>query len=124
MAFLQPKKKTIEIVYLEKDIIMVGKDKFHHHDHELQEIKIALTLLIKQNKKIMSKIDELNQTVTDLQTSVDAKQEQIAAAIAAFEQTIADLTAQIGTGVTDAQLQTVIDNLTAAKTDLEATPTA
>lgn len=55
----------------------------------------------------------------------DAKQQQIADAIAAFEKTIADLTAQINSGAaTPEQLQTVVDNLNAAKTDLEATPVA
>jgi peptidoglycan hydrolase CwlO-like protein len=126
MGLFTPKKKVIEVMFIQEDEIRIGKDKWHKHSHEIQEIRNALSLLIKQNKKIMSKIDDLNQTVTDLQATVDAKQQQIADAIAAFEKTIADLTAQIGTGtgVTDEQLQTVIDNLTAAKADLEATPTA
>lgn len=72
----------------------------------------------------MSKIDDLNALVADLQASVDTKQASLAAAIAAFEQTIADLQALLATGATEAQLQTVIDSVTAAKTDLEATPTA
>ncbi len=71
----------------------------------------------------MATIEEVNQAVADLQTSLDAKQDQIAAAIAAFEQSIADLQAQIAAGsATPEQLQTVVDNLSAAKSDLEATP--
>jgi len=74
------------------------------------------------------KFDELQQLATDLQTSLDAKQDQIAAKIAADKQTIADLQAIIdaGTGnaTTDAQLQGVIDSLTASKADLEGTATA
>ncbi len=89
----------------------------HYDEKKIDKILHNQTL-------IMSKIDDLNQAVADLQASVDAKQEQIATAIAAFEQTIADLRALLGQGVTDAQLQTVIDNVTSAKTDLEATPTA
>jgi peptidoglycan hydrolase CwlO-like protein len=72
---------------------------------------------------LVAKIDDLNTKVDELQASLDTKQAQIAAAIAAFEQTIADLTAQLGTGgATDSQLQAVIDKLDAAKADLEATP--
>lgn len=70
----------------------------------------------------MAKIDELVQAVADLQITVDTKQAQIAAAIATFEQTIADLTALIGNAPTDAQLQSVIDTVAVAKADLEATP--
>jgi len=92
--------------------------------HEIEKINSNQSIIIQNQNKIMAKIDELNQTVVDLQATVDSKQAQIAAAIAAFEQTIADLTAQLGTGVTDAQLQSVIDNLSAAKSDLESTPTA
>jgi hypothetical protein len=123
-SMFRKKTKSCEVVFIEENIIIVGKERYHHHSHELQEIKkLLLSNNLKLNK-IMAKIDDLNQLVSDLQISVDTKQAAIAAAIAAFEQTIADLTAQLGTGVTDAQLQAVIDNLTAAKTDLEATPTA
>ena len=66
----------------------------------------------------------LTTAVADLQTSLDTKQAAIADAIAAFEKTIADLTAQLGTGATPAQLQTIIDSVTSAKTDLESTPLA
>lgn len=74
------------------------------------------------------KYDELAQLAADLQTSLDAKQDQIAAKIAADNKTIADLQAIIdagGTGnaTTDEQLQVVIDSLKASKADLEGTST-
>jgi septal ring factor EnvC (AmiA/AmiB activator) len=75
-------------------------------------------------RQIMSAISDLNDKVDALQVSLDAKQAQIAAAIAAFEQTIADLTAQLSTGATAEQIQDVITKLDAAKTDLESTPDA
>ena len=88
-------------------------------------VLIFLTLLLILNKqnKMATKLEELEQLAIDLQASVDAKQAQLATAIAAFEQTIADLTAQIGNGgANDAALQSIIDKVTAAKSDLEATP--
>lgn len=90
-------------------------------------VLIFLTLLLILNKqnKMATKLEELEQLAIDLQASVDAKQAQLATAIAAFEQTIADLTAQIGNGgANDAALQSIIDKVTSAKSDLEATPVA
>jgi peptidoglycan hydrolase CwlO-like protein len=95
----------------------IDKVVVQYDDHKLNSI-------IKKLNVIMGKVEDLQQVVSDLQTSLDAKQEAIAAAIAAFEQTIADLTAQLATGATADQLQAIIDSVTAAKTDLEGTPTA
>jgi len=73
------------------------------------------------------KYDELQQLATDLQVSLDAKQDQIATKLAADKQTIADLQAIIdgGTGnaTTDEQLQVIVDSLKASKADLEGTST-
>ncbi len=107
----------------------------HEHKHEITIKFIGLEkifeLLFDNNlklKKIMAKIDELNQLVTDLQTSVDTKQQQIADAIAALDAHIAELQAIIDAGNADGatadQLSAVIANITATKADLEATPTA
>lgn len=105
------------------------------HKHEitvnLAGLDKVIDLLFNNKQKldkIMAKIDELNQLVTDLQSSVDAKQDQIANAIAALEAHIAELQAIIDAGNVDGataeQLQAVIDSVTATKADLEATPTA
>lgn len=87
----------------------------------------------------MALIDDLNQSVTELSASVtslqadlDTKQQAIADAIAALEQTIADLQGQLNQGgATAAQLQVLLDQVSAIKTnlaatdaDLNATPTA
>ena len=79
--------------------------------------KELIHLLIKQNKQIMAKIDEVQQAVADLQAVVDAKQQAIAEAIAALE-------AQLADGATPEQLQGVIDSLKAVSDDVDSTPTA
>ena len=68
----------------------------------------------KQLKKIMAKIDEVLQAVSDLQAQVNTTQDAITAAIAALND-------QIANGATPAQLQAVIDGLTAVKTDVAGT---
>ena len=59
--------------------------------------------IIQKLNLMATKLEELEALVTDLQTSVDAKQETIAAAITGFEATIADLQSHLGTGATDEQ---------------------
>lgn len=103
--------------------ITINHHHYFHSDDEGQILKQLSIITLKLNN-MADELATLNQLVTDLQTSVDTKQAAIASAIAAFEQTIADLTAQLAGGATPAQLQTIIDNVTAAKTDLESTPTA
>jgi prefoldin subunit 5 len=82
-----------------------------------------LDLIIKKLNIMAGELTALQQTVTDLKVSIDTKQAAIEAAITAFNQTIADLTAQLANGATPAQLQAVIDDLNIAKADLESTPT-
>lgn len=95
-----------------------------HFDNDTEIFK-QLLLILKNQKKMADEMATLTTLVADLQTSLDTKQAAIAAAIAAFEKTIADLTAQSSTGgATAAQLQTVIGSLTASKADLESTPLA
>lgn len=115
---------------------MIRKKRRHDHTHESHELfwlylqhKETLNELKKINsklRKIMGKIEDLNAKVDEMQSSIDLKQEQIAAAIAAFEQQIADLQALVnaGSAATPEQLQAVIDKLDAAKIDLQSTPTA
>lgn len=71
-----------------------------------------------QNHTIMATLAELQQAVTDLQASIDAKQ-------AAIAQAIADLEAKIAEGAaTPEELQGIVDSLKAAKDDIDSTPTA
>lgn len=71
--------------------------------------------------EIMATIQELTAQVDDLQVALDAEQQQIADAIAALNQSIADLTALVAEGGTAAERQALADKLTAIKTDLEGT---
>lgn len=101
------------------------KEILIHNKHQIQSIMATVA-------EIQAQADALASQVTDLQTSVDTVQAAIAAAVAAFEQQIEDLKAQIAAGGTDpAALQAIADKLTvakdalaAAKADLDATPTA
>lgn len=68
----------------------------------------------------MATLTELQQAVTDLQTSVDTKQQAIADAIKALEDQIA-----AGAGAaTEADLQGIVDSLKATQADVDSTPTA
>jgi len=95
----------------------------HNHFPNESEVMKKLNFIIKNQKIMADELTTLQTLVSDLQVSIDTKQAAIASAIAAFEQTIADLTAQLGTGASPAQLQAIIDSITLAKTDLESTPT-
>ena len=98
----------------------------HHHYYHFNnegEILKQLSLIFKNQQNMANELETLTALVADLQTSLDVKQAAIASALAAFEKTIADLTAQLSTGgATAAQLQTIIDSVTASKVDLESTP--
>lgn len=85
------------------------------------EILKQLLLITKNQKLIMTKLEELQQTVTDLQTSVDTKQQAIADAIAALEAQVANLPVA---AATEADLQGIIDSLKATQSDVDSTPTA
>lgn len=128
MGLFYKRVKREDIIYLGQLAVIVDGNLYHSHNHELHKIKDDISLILKQNKQIMGKIDDLNALVKELQASVDAKQDSLATAIAAFEKTIADLQAIIagnaGSGATDEQLQSVIDSIAAAKSDIESTPTA
>jgi hypothetical protein len=71
--------------------------------------------------RIMATIAELSEKVDELQASLDAEQEKIAAAIGALKQTIADLQAVLAEGATPEAIQAVVDKVDAIKADLEAT---
>lgn len=107
-----------------------------------EDIIILLNKIIQNQSTIMALIDDLKaqiaglqQQATDLQTSLDTEQEQIAALIATNAQVVTDLNTQIATlqaqlegSANPAQLQEVIDSiaairdsLTTTKTDLEGT---
>lgn len=104
-------------------VVVIEKIEYHNHV-DLDHLTHKLNSIIQTQTIIMGKLEELQQAVADLQTSLDDKQAQLDAAIKALEQTIADLQALLASGATSDQLQGVIDSITSVKTDLEATPTA
>lgn len=69
----------------------------------------------------MATITELSQKVDDLQVALDAEQEQILAAIAGLNETIAALQALVVEGGTAEERQALADKLDAIKADLEST---
>lgn len=69
----------------------------------------------------MATIAELSAKVDTLQTALDAEQEQIAAAIAALQQTVTDLNAIIAEGGTAEERQALSDKLDAVIVDLQGT---
>jgi hypothetical protein len=71
----------------------------------------------------MANIQELTAQVDELQTALDAEQEQILQSIGDLQQSIADLQALVADGGTAEQRQALADKLTAIKTDLEGTVT-
>jgi uncharacterized membrane-anchored protein YhcB (DUF1043 family) len=106
------------------------------------EILKQLSLISKQNIKIMALIDDLkaqntalSTKVDEMQATIDAEQNDIAALLAINAQVVTDLTAQnealtqqLAAGATPAQLQEVIDSnnaiitkIDAAKADIEST---
>jgi len=83
---------------------------------------------LKQNKKIMANLTELNDAIAALQVTVDAEQAQIAELLATnagvitgLNDQIAILTQQLADGITPEQVQASIDALNAIKADVEAT---
>lgn len=69
----------------------------------------------------MPTLQELSDKVDELQTALDAEQEQIQAAINGLNETITALQAQVAEGGTTEERQAVLDKLNAIKTDLEGT---
>lgn len=71
--------------------------------------------------QIMATIQQLSAKVDELQAALDAEQQQIADAIAALQQTVADLQVLVTDGGTEADRQAVSDKLDAVIADLKST---
>jgi hypothetical protein len=76
----------------------------------------------------MPTLAELKAKVDELQVALDVEQQQVAdllgakdAAIAALDTIITDLQALVAAGGTEAERHAILDALTLAKSDLEAT---
>jgi formate-dependent nitrite reductase cytochrome c552 subunit len=92
---------------------------FHSEDDDIQK------LILKNLQIIMGKLEDLDQKVNELQSTVDDVQEKIATRLAADDAIIAELKAKLeaGAGITNDELQSVIDKVEAARADLAATST-
>ncbi len=76
----------------------------------------------------MPTLEEIQQKVAELQTALDAEQQQVAdllaqknATIESLNTTITSLEVLVAEGGTAEERQAILDQLTATKTDLEAT---
>lgn len=85
------------------------------------ETKKMLVEIHKNTKKIMALVEQLEEKIGALQTSVDTFQEVAISKVAELNAVITDLQGQIANGATPEQLQTLLDKITVVKDDLEAT---
>lgn len=125
-----------------------GDIHIHLHTHPDHATESVLAQILKAVNINTDKLNSIKMTVeelsaladtqatqiADLQTSADATQQKVADAVKAFEDSIADLKAQIAnlpTGPDSEALQAIADKFTAnnaalaaLKADLESTPVA
>ena len=87
------------------------------------EIITLLKKIITQNTNTMATIAQLTEKVDALQTSLDAEQSEIQAAIDALNTTVQELRDQVAnnSGGTVEERQALADKLDSIKTDLEGT---
>lgn len=79
------------------------------------------TIINQKLDQIMANIQQLNAKVDELQTALDAEQEEVRLAIEALNQSIADLQAMVTEGGTAEERQALADKLESIKSDLEGT---
>lgn len=78
-------------------------------------------IIIKQQRNIMATIQELSAKVDELQTKLDAEQQQVQDAINNLNSVVAQLQQQLTDGGTAEERQAVLDKLNATISDLEGT---
>ena len=78
-------------------------------------------IIILKLNTIMANIQELKAQVAQLQADLDTEQQQVADALAALNQAIAELQAMVADGGTPQERQELADALTAISEDLKGT---
>ena len=91
-------------------------------------IFLLLLFIIKQQTKIMGQFEDLSAKIDELQGTVDSTQEQVATlltektnTILALQAHVAELEAQVATGLTPEQLTASIEKLNAVIADVQGT---
>lgn len=86
-----------------------------------EETKKTLVKILKNQKKIMASLDEIQAEALKVQETLDNVQATVASSFEALNATIADLQAQLADGGTPEQRQAVLDSLVAITADLGTT---
>lgn len=98
-------------VIAQNEILIRQNNDNHNH----------LKTILKNQTLIMATIAELTAKVNELETALNAEQEQISTAIAALQTTIDELNANTSGGGTAEERQALADKLDAIVTDLKST---
>lgn len=70
MGLFTPKKKKAEITFIEENVIIVSGEKYHHHSHELSEIKSLLKTILKNQIKMGANTDKALQDLAAIKTQI------------------------------------------------------
>ena len=89
MALFPQKKKTVEVTYIEQNVVIIRGEKYHHHDHELQEIKNQLSFITKTLNKMAKSQAETAAELRAIKDQNEKARLEILAKIKALEDALA-----------------------------------
>lgn len=82
MALFPEKTKTVAVTYVGKLVVIIGKEKYHHHSHSDEEIKSLIIANGKKLDKILKAVGtpdndaQLRQEIFNTLTKVKAQLEK------------------------------------------------